>query len=89
MNLLFCHITYLNDDGTYKKNNNILVTEKAEFTTDLIEKADDINRFFYGYDIKIGNQLYLVKSLYNVTTRKNESIHAWLERVERNGTGLN
>ncbi|QDW87839.1 hypothetical protein DWB94_11235 (plasmid) [Staphylococcus hominis] len=85
MNLLLCHITYLNEDGTYKKNNNILVTEKAEFTTDLIEQAEYIEQFIYGYELKIGYKLYTVKSLYNVTTRKNESIYSWLSRVEKRG----
>lgn len=85
MSLLLCHITYLNEDGTYKKNNNILVTEKVEFSTDLIEQAEYIERFIYGYELKIGYKLYTVKSLYNVTTRKNESIYSWLERVEKRG----
>ncbi|WP_194750344.1 hypothetical protein [Staphylococcus chromogenes] len=85
MSLLFCHITYLNEDGTYKKNNNILVTEKVEFSTDLIEQAEYIERFIYGYELKISYKLYTVKSLYNVTTKKNESIYSWLERVEKRG----
>lgn len=85
MNLLLCHITYLNEDGTYKKNNNILVTEKVEFTTDLIEQAEYIKQFIYGYEFKIGYKLYTVISVYNVTTKKNESIYSWLERVEKRG----
>lgn len=85
MNLLLCHITYLNEDGTYKKNNNILVTEKVEFSTDLIEQAENIERFIYGYELKVGYKLYTVKSLYNVTTKKNESIYSWLDRVEKRG----
>lgn len=85
MNLLLCHITYLNEDGTYKKNNNILVTEKVEFTTDLIEQAESIEWFAYGYKLKIDCKLYNVTSLYNVTTKKNESIYSWLERVEKRG----
>lgn len=85
MNLLLCHITYLNEDGTYKKHNNILVTEKVEFTTDLIEQAEYIEQFIYGYEFKIGYKLYTVISVYNVTTKKNESIYSWLERVEKRG----
>lgn len=85
MRLLLCHITYLNEDGTYKKNNNILVTEKVEFTIDLIEQAEYIEQFIYGYEFKIGCKLYTVISVYNVTTKKNESIYSWLERVEKRG----
>ncbi|PTG01963.1 hypothetical protein BU649_09485 [Staphylococcus chromogenes] len=85
MRLLLCHITYLNEDGTYKKNNNILVTEKVEFTIDLIEQAEYIEQFIYGYEFKIGYKLYTVISVYNVTTKKNESIYSWLDRVEKRG----
>lgn len=85
MSLLLCHITYLNEDGTYKKNNNILVTEKVEFTTDLIEQAEYIEQFIYGYEFKIDYKLYTVISVYNVTVKKNESIYSWLERLEKRG----
>lgn len=85
MRLLLCHITYLNEDGTYKKNNNILVTEKVGFTTDLIEQAEYIEQFIYGYEFKISYKLYTVISVYNVTTKKNESIYSWLDRVEKRG----
>lgn len=88
MNLLLCHITYLNEDGTYKKNNNILVTEKVEFTNDLIEQAEYIEQFIYGYEFKIGYKLYTVISVYNVTVKKNESIYSWLERVEKRGRDI-
>ncbi|MDT0692706.1 hypothetical protein RM611_03690 [Staphylococcus chromogenes] len=56
-----------------------------EFTTDLIEQAEYIEQFIYGYEFKIGYKLYTVISVYNVTTKKNESIYSWLERVEKRG----
>ncbi|WP_182474576.1 hypothetical protein [Staphylococcus chromogenes] len=55
------------------------------FTTDLIEQAEYIEKFIYGYEFKIGYKLYTVISVYNVTTKKNESIYSWLERVEKRG----
>lgn len=78
---------YLNVDGTYKtEENGSLLLEKCDFNIEqilsLIDKADVIERFVYGYTVMIKDCEYVIRDFYNRTTRKNEEPKDFILRIQ-------
>ncbi len=87
--MLICYKTFITEDGKIKKySTGQVIIEDMNITYQeilkYINKADRVEKFIYGIKLYFDDKekySITIKSLYNVTTKKRENAHEYINRL--------